>query len=731
MNMNTKYTISNFKNFDGKGATISLAPITILTGCNSSGKSSLVKSLVLLNDFLDKVKQDWEKNYAFDLTNKCLDFSTSHLQLGSYDLALNRNAAKNAPITFRFENVFAGETFITSLCFNKNKKDILNNGWCERFTIENQNGEVIADCRFNGERGFKFDALNMAVIKKHIINAISYLTHSFLLFEEKDWRNSEERSGIGFKVTEKWHKMLEPIISHLTVEEKHFYTNQILSELDKGNPFSFISSIDFTCSPEESKFGQLLMSFGNDIIFFTELNDLQGLNTEETIEALRKKANKTYSPTIIDKTEQIIQDFVKSDFDTFLSYCESKENEYLAKMHKNHKGFVEYSDWRPTSRPSISPYIKNLSVKDMDYVVPKGYSDTQSEINVFENALEIVRNNGGKIVYPHYYTEEEQNKLQQELTEKWRKSSLNFETLSKVILALYNKLPDFEYESAFTYKPIAEEFHFFDYVENFIESLIVPNTVGFLKYVPAEGVNVKRLYATNDSESSISRALVEYYQLAIYDESVGDFMNKWLQNLGIAQSIEFKRTDEGSGFVIFLNKTTSKKDRFLLADEGYGITQLVYILIQIEIAKAKRGFYKDNEEFSYTFNNNDIRPNPYTICVEEPESHLHPKLQSQLAELFLEAYEKYNIHFIIETHSEYLIRKVQLLAAKIDPLDDKTNIPVYYEKGVDSISIFYVNPKHIEQPVKRINICSDGYLDDSFGEGFYDEATRLSRRLMS
>ena len=38
--MNNTYTIKNFRVFDEKGATLSIKPITILTGCNSSGKSS-------------------------------------------------------------------------------------------------------------------------------------------------------------------------------------------------------------------------------------------------------------------------------------------------------------------------------------------------------------------------------------------------------------------------------------------------------------------------------------------------------------------------------------------------------------------------------------------------------------------------------------------------------------------------------------------------------------------
>ena len=43
-----KYTVKNFKIFDEKGVTFDIAPITMLTGCNSSGKSSLVKSMTVL-----------------------------------------------------------------------------------------------------------------------------------------------------------------------------------------------------------------------------------------------------------------------------------------------------------------------------------------------------------------------------------------------------------------------------------------------------------------------------------------------------------------------------------------------------------------------------------------------------------------------------------------------------------------------------------------------------------
>ena len=49
--MKTNYTVKNFRVFDKNGATVEFAPLTFLVGCNSSGKSSIVKSLTLLKTF--------------------------------------------------------------------------------------------------------------------------------------------------------------------------------------------------------------------------------------------------------------------------------------------------------------------------------------------------------------------------------------------------------------------------------------------------------------------------------------------------------------------------------------------------------------------------------------------------------------------------------------------------------------------------------------------------------
>jgi predicted ATPase len=110
---------------------------------------------------------------------------------------------------------------------------------------------------------------------------------------------------------------------------------------------------------------------------------------------------------------------------------------------------------------------------------------------------------------------------------------------------------------------------------------------------------------------------------------------------------------------------------------------------------------------------------PVTVALEEPECHMHPSLQSKLADMIVEAFKLYGVHFLIESHSEYFIRKLQLLVS---------------DKSISNndVSLLYVNsasrPEHIPA-ITDIGLDSDGSLKNEFGPGFFDESLRLSRML--
>ena len=110
-------------------------------------------------------------------------------------------------------------------------------------------------------------------------------------------------------------------------------------------------------------------------------------------------------------------------------------------------------------------------------------------------------------------------------------------------------------------------------------------------YINSASAQIARLYTIED-ENKMCRALRNYnyrkrdrlnIDMHLSPEPLsykpGSFLNKWIEKFEIGKSIEIKGTDEGLGLMIYLN---TEKGKRLLADEGYGITQLVSLLLQID-----------------------------------------------------------------------------------------------------------------------------------------------------
>jgi predicted ATPase len=114
-----------------------------------------------------------------------------------------------------------------------------------------------------------------------------------------------------------------------------------------------------------------------------------------------------------------------------------------------------------------------------------------------------------------------------------------------------------------------------------------------------------------------------------------------LKKLGLIDSFEVRQIDKRQDYEVKVH-TRGAASHVDLPDVGFGISQVLPVLVQCFHA-----------------------PENSIIIMEQPEIHLHPSAQSNLADVMIdvmtsrEKNKNRNIQLIIETHSEHFLRRLQ------------------------------------------------------------------------
>lgn len=166
----------------------------------------------------------------------------------------------------------------------------------------------------------------------------------------------------------------------------------------------------------------------------------------------------------------------------------------------------------------------------------------------------------------------------------------------------------------------------------------------------------------------------------------------WLVYLGVAT--KFATTDKGKlghELTVATDETNRLQD---LTHVGVGVSQVLPILVLSLLASSDS-----------------------TLIFEQPELHLHPRVQTRLADFFISQ----NIlkkQCVVETHSEYLINRLRYLVA-ISAGDSLSR---------DSI-LYFVEKEGAYSQYNAIRINKYGVIKD-WPKGFFDESEKLASKML-
>jgi hypothetical protein len=130
-------------------------------------------------------------------------------------------------------------------------------------------------------------------------------------------------------------------------------------------------------------------------------------------------------------------------------------------------------------------------------------------------------------------------------------------------------------------------------------------------------------------------------------------------------------------------------------DVGIGISQVIPILVSC---------YGLSDSF---------------VAIEQPEIHLHPKLQAELGDVFIEsALGQQKNRFILETHSEHLLLRIMRRMRETYNNELPEGIPPVTP---EDISIVFVDPDTEGSIVMEMPLNRKGELKRSWPGGFFEE----------
>lgn len=189
----------------------------------------------------------------------------------------------------------------------------------------------------------------------------------------------------------------------------------------------------------------------------------------------------------------------------------------------------------------------------------------------------------------------------------------------------------------------------------------------------------------------------------LQSSNLDDHVPKWLQSLGLIHSYRLApvpRTQKDYEFLVTVHKGGPE---VRLTDVGFGVSQVLPVLVLCYYA-----------------------PEGSILILEQPEAHLHPKVQSELADVLIDVVKNRNIQIILESHSEHLLHRVMLRTAEEQLCVDDTAL--YFCQINDGVS--EIEPLQVDE-YGNIGNWPQEFFGDVTGDLIKQGRAEMNRRGIS
>lgn len=224
-----------------------------------------------------------------------------------------------------------------------------------------------------------------------------------------------------------------------------------------------------------------------------------------------------------------------------------------------------------------------------------------------------------------------------------------------------------------------------------------------MEYINPLDTKPQRIFLTRDEKRNINikdiEDVVDFLsnEKNVVTKSLTDEFRIILKDFGLAEGLEVVKDDR---LPVKELKVKIKDLLSNITDVGYGVALQIPVLLKALLAER------------ITTRKNTL------LLIEQPEVHLHPKMHAKFIETLLSMGDQ-NFYFI-ETHSEHLVRKLQVMVKERK-----------FGLVSNDISINYLvrDEKQTRKTIHRIE--ENGMLNPPFPEGFFDNSYLLARDLLN